>query len=118
MPASMISAPTGGRPYVIGSSIAMVATGPMPGNTPIRVPTSAPTRHRRRFCGVAATLMPNHRLFRSSIMAGSPRPELKRKVEPVYKKAHAEGGECRRPDRGLDPAHFARRSGGYHQRKK
>ena len=27
MPASMISAPTGGRPKVIGSSIAMVASG-------------------------------------------------------------------------------------------
>ena len=46
MPASMISAPTGGRPKVIGNSIAMVASGPMPGNTPTSVPTSVPIRHR------------------------------------------------------------------------
>jgi hypothetical protein len=38
MPASMISAPTGGKPNVIGNSIAMVATVPMPGRTPTKVP--------------------------------------------------------------------------------
>ena len=38
----MISAPTGGNPKVIGSSIAMVASGPRPGRTPTSVPTSAP----------------------------------------------------------------------------
>ena len=31
MPASMMSAETGGRLNVIGSSMAMVASGPMPG---------------------------------------------------------------------------------------
>ena len=44
----MISAPTGGRPKVIGSSMAMVASGPTPGSTPISVPTSAPIRHRHK----------------------------------------------------------------------
>jgi hypothetical protein len=43
MPASMISAAVGGRWKVIGSSMAMVATGPMPGSTPISVPTMQPT---------------------------------------------------------------------------
>jgi hypothetical protein len=43
MPASMMSAVTGGSPYVVGRSMAMVATGPMPGNTPISVPTNTPT---------------------------------------------------------------------------
>ena len=42
MPASMISADTGGRPNVIGSSIAMVAVGPRPGSTPISVPRKTP----------------------------------------------------------------------------
>ena len=42
MPASMISAPTGATLKVIGSSIAMVASGPMPGSTPISVPTETP----------------------------------------------------------------------------
>ncbi len=46
MPASMISAPTGGRPKVIGSSIATVAMVPMPGSTPTSVPTSAPIRQK------------------------------------------------------------------------
>ena len=42
MPASMISDAVGGRWKVIGSSMAMVATGPMPGSTPISVPTMQP----------------------------------------------------------------------------
>jgi hypothetical protein len=43
MPASMISADSGLRLKVIGSSMAMVATGPMPGRTPISVPRIQPT---------------------------------------------------------------------------
>jgi hypothetical protein len=38
MPASMMSAVTGGKTKVTGSSMAMVAVGPRPGNTPIAVP--------------------------------------------------------------------------------
>ena len=38
----MISAATGERLKVIGSSIAIVATGPMPGSTPISVPSITP----------------------------------------------------------------------------
>ena len=44
MPASMISAETGGKPNVIGSSMAIVAVGPRPGNTPIRVPRKTPSK--------------------------------------------------------------------------
>ena len=40
----MISADTGGSAYVIGSSIAIVGTGPMPGSTPISVPSSTPPK--------------------------------------------------------------------------
>ena len=57
----MISAPTGGRPKVIGSSIAMVASDPMPGSTPISVPTSAPIRQSKTLVGVTATPMPSQR---------------------------------------------------------
>jgi hypothetical protein len=46
MPASMMSAPTGGRPNVIGNSMATVATVPMPGSTPTSVPTKAPSRQK------------------------------------------------------------------------
>ena len=46
MPASMISAPVGSSPKVIGSSMAMVAIGPTPGSTPISVPTRQPRKAR------------------------------------------------------------------------
>src|SRR6185369_5120431 len=71
MPASMISAPTGGRPKVIGSSIATVAIVPMPGSTPTSVPTSAPTRQSRRLIGERATLKPSARLEKRSNIAPS-----------------------------------------------
>src|SRR6266702_1337383 len=80
MPASMISAPTGGSPKVIGSSMAMVATGPIPGSTPISVPTSAPTRQRNGLTGMnpknslsgeRATQKPSARLPRRSVMVSS-----------------------------------------------
>ena len=38
----MMSALTGCKAYVTGNSMAMVATGPMPGSTPISVPTNTP----------------------------------------------------------------------------
>src|SRR6266705_3818359 len=71
MPAIMISAPTGGRPNVIGSSIAIVATVPIPGSTPTSVPTSAPSRQNRTFIGENATPKPSARFERSSDMATS-----------------------------------------------
>ena len=40
----MISAVTGGNPNVTGSNIAMVATGPRPGSTPMAVPSNTPSR--------------------------------------------------------------------------
>src|SRR3954463_7880011 len=58
MPASMISADTGGSAYVAGSSIAMVATGPMPGSTPISVPSTQPMKQYSRLIGVTATPKP------------------------------------------------------------
>jgi hypothetical protein len=44
MPASMISAGVGPSLKVNGSSIATVATGPMPGRTPTRVPSTQPMK--------------------------------------------------------------------------
>ncbi|CKZ99474.1 Uncharacterised protein [Mycobacterium tuberculosis] len=54
----MISADVGESVNVKGNSIAMVATGPMPGKTPIKVPSSAPMRQNWRFCSVTATAKP------------------------------------------------------------
>jgi len=39
----MMSAAVGFIPNVSGTSIATVVTGPMPGSTPIAVPTTTPT---------------------------------------------------------------------------
>ena len=58
MPASMINAGVGGRLNVIGSSIAIVATGPMPGSTPISVPRKQPTKQYHKFCQCSATEKP------------------------------------------------------------
>src|SRR5689334_6456366 len=68
MPASMISAATGATLKVMGSSIAIVASGPMPGSTPMRVPRKQPMKQYQRFCQVSATLKPNTRLWNSSIL--------------------------------------------------
>src|SRR3954447_1868310 len=121
MPASMISAPTGGRPKVIGSSIAIVASGPMPGSTPISVPTSAPIKHSPRLIGVTATENPCPRLPTSSkripmSVSSEPWPQLKRQIEPVGEQQRAEGGENRAPDQCLDPVHLLGGIGGDHQR--
>src|SRR4030081_256034 len=83
MPANMISDAVGGRWKVIGSSMAMVATGPMPGSTPISVPTMQPSSAYSRFCMLTATVSPRKRLFRRSISPNSlddgdihPEPDL------------------------------------------
>jgi hypothetical protein len=53
----MMMAVAGGRLKVTGNRRAMVAAGPIPGRTPINVPTKQPARHRIKFIGVTA--MPN-----------------------------------------------------------
>src|SRR5262245_34992761 len=67
MPASMIKPEVGSRWKVSGNSMAMVAIGPMPGRTPIKVPISAPASAKNRFAGVSATPNPTARLWRISI---------------------------------------------------
>src|SRR5262245_2575272 len=111
----MISAPTGGRPKVIGSSIAMVASGPRPGRTPTSVPPSAPIRHSSTFHGLRATPKPRTRLLKSSIIAAPlaeaqqrlpaevGRPQLERQVDPIHEQEHAERAQHRAPDDRLEP---------------
>ena len=59
MPASMMSENSGFSAKVAGSSMAMVATGPMPGNTPIKVPRKQPMRQYISASGCMATLKPS-----------------------------------------------------------
>ena len=64
----MISEETGSPIWkVIGNSMAMVAVAPMPGRTPISVPSSTPMRQKPRFAGVVAVEKPSARLVRRSI---------------------------------------------------
>src|SRR5262245_6892985 len=72
MPASMISAPTGSMPKVIGKSMVMVAIGPTPGSTPIKVPIRQPRKQSQRFLRVSATARPSERLeMRSKVTSSS-----------------------------------------------
>src|ERR1051326_6002093 len=112
MPASMISAPTGGRPKVIGSSIATVAMVPMPGSTPTSVPTRAPIRHSSRLIGVKATPKPSARLEKSSAIAPSldheTREQLQRQSQRIGEKQAAADGQADADDDGFLPVGFRR----------
>src|SRR5438270_2179821 len=112
MPASMISAPTGGRPKVIGSSMATVAMVPMPGSTPTNVPTRAPIRHSKRLIGVKATPKPSARLEKRSAIAPSLNQktgkQLQRQAQRVGEKQAAADGQADADDDGLLPLRFRR----------
>ena len=54
----MINAAIGDRLKVTGSSIAIVATGPMPGSTPINVPSRQPIRHMMMLNGSVIVMPP------------------------------------------------------------
>ena len=73
MPASMMSADRGDSVVVIGRSIAIVASGPMPGSTPIRVPSRTPMKQTKREAGVSACLKPEEDAV----------PDVHRRAAPV-----------------------------------
>jgi hypothetical protein len=58
----MMMAVVAGWPKVIGSSSEIVATGPIPGKTPIAVPMMQPMRQKSRLLKVSATPKPCARL--------------------------------------------------------
>src|SRR3954462_3807772 len=99
MPASMMRPDTGSRWKVSGSSIAMVAIGPMPGSTPIKVPTKAPTKAKPRLAGLSATPYPMARLSRNSIALpigpdrdGEPQPDDEDGPRQRYQLDRGDGG--------------------------
>src|SRR3712207_2700192 len=53
----------------------MVAVGPIPGNTPISVPRSAPSRQKPRLVGVSASLNPSMSRSRNSTIRSSEGPD-------------------------------------------
>src|SRR5512139_139311 len=121
MPASMINAPTGGNPNVIGRSMATVATVPMPGSTPTSVPTSAPSKQNPMLYGCTATEKPSARLARSSLMAALfsvPGPKLKRQLQQIDEETHAERCHRHSGDQTLHPPHFGRAADRDHEGRK
>src|SRR5919204_1139610 len=121
MPASMISAPTGGKPKVIGNSIAMAATVPMPGKTPTSVPTRAPSRQKEILNGFAATWNPIHRFERRSdidvFTRSETRPKLERQIKQIDEQQDAEHGHRHRSDQAFDPPHLRRSENRDHERE-
>src|SRR5687767_11978538 len=94
MPASMMSAETGATLKVIGSSMAIVASGPIPGSTPISVPRKTPMKQNHRFWNVRATEKPRTRLLKSSMSV--PREERIGESQSVDEDAGAHDREsCR-----------------------
>src|ERR1700752_1171945 len=105
MPASMMSAPTGGSPKVIGSSIATVAIVPMPGSTPTSVPTSAPIRQRPRLMGENATLKPRARFAKISMTPSAQNAweKVERKPERVREQKRTSNRQANADDDGFLP---------------
>src|SRR5436309_12313941 len=108
MPASMISAGAGLSPNVKGNSIATVATGPMPGNTPTSVPRKQPMKQQRTFCQLSATPRPNARLESVSIPGSRIRPERQRQAQQPDEDRDREGDHHGREREILQRAHVAR----------
>src|SRR6266436_2794160 len=99
MPASMISDDSGSSPKVIGNSMAMVGIGPMPGSTPISVPSIQPISANPRFFSDTAAPKPVARLWnRSKSILPAP-PGWQRLPEHVDE--HRDG-EQRQPDAEQD----------------
>ena len=99
----MIRPDTGSRWKVSGSSIAMVAIGPMPGSTPIKVPTMAPTKAKPRLAGVSATPKPMARLSKNSIAYHSGQTGMV-SPSPKMKMPHDSSDQRERGDGGLERA--------------
>src|SRR5262249_16128997 len=88
--------------------MASVASGPMPGSTPISVPISAPKKQNSRFCGVSATLNPCAMLPSRSIASEQRRrPDWHRQLEAVDEQEDGAGGEPERQREGLKETEVA-----------
>src|SRR3954447_20561800 len=97
MPASMIMAETGSSVNEIGSSMATVVTGPMPGSTPTSVPSRTPTKQYKRFWNVSATSKPSPMLeMRSTGALLERRPDRQRQSQRVDEDADRESREHQR----------------------
>src|SRR5690606_11424958 len=101
----------------MGSSMAMVASGPMPGSTPIAVPRKHPMKQYIRFSSVAAVAKPRARCSNTSITslpcsAGQERwPDRKLQAQALDENQVAEGTQHYGGEDCCLPGELARRHG-------
>src|SRR5262245_47601187 len=111
MPASMMSEDSGSSPKVIGSSIAMVGIGPMPGSTPISVPSRQPSRAKPRFLSDTAAPKPVARFWKTSSSMSAAPPGRQRLAEHVDEDHDGEEREANPEQEGLGKFHPGAREG-------
>src|SRR5450631_1016553 len=94
----------------------MVATGPMPGSTPIRVPTIEPINAYNRLTGVRATLNPRARWLRRSMAVRSvrPGPDCQLELQPDDEYSNRQGRKQDRADNRLLRSELRTRRAGQH----
>src|SRR4051812_26809789 len=116
MPESMIRDDSGDRLKVIGSSMAMVGIGPMPGSTPISVPSITPMKQMPMLVHVAAAAKPIIRLLKTSIM-GSLRPpaERQRLRQRQHENDGREHGKSDAEEQRFLPARLGPRISAHHR---
>src|SRR5690606_13442841 len=109
----MMNAPVGSSPYVTGSSRATAMAGPMPGRTPIAVPSSTPTAAHIRLTGVSAVPKPSMREVRAFTSQHShQRTARQRHSEQVVEHGVGDEGDDRRDERVAVGAAAAESEGG------
>ncbi len=103
----MISAPTGGRPKVIGSSMAMVAIGPTPGSTPISVPIRQPRKHSPRLIGAARRDMPSAKIVEADSIGRASVTEPPGRERDRQPQRELEQADAERRDHDGEQQHLA-----------
>src|ERR671916_1492416 len=91
MPANRMNAPVGSNAYVTGSSSATAIAGPMPGSTPMAVPSSTPIAENSRLAGVSAWPKPSKRWVRFSITSDQPHQRSAGQVHAEQRVEHEPG---------------------------
>src|SRR5918994_2209511 len=99
----MMRAPVGSSLKVMGNTIAIVGSGPMPGRTPTSVPSMQPARHKARFSQDRATLKPSARLPSKSIppSARPAGPDRQGNPDPPYEERHGAENEGKGQNRDM-----------------
>src|SRR6267142_4172102 len=94
--------------------MAMVATGPMPGSTPIKVPSSEPINAYKRLTGNRATLKPSQRWLRSSMASDEHGPDWQLQLQSENKDRHRKNRQANGANHGFLGSKFRARGARHH----